>query len=244
MREREYHRRVKPDRYEQQYMAGGGGEILQRDRTIWRWGVPILGVPGLAALGASIAIFAGADPSAPLAVGLIPLLPAVILGACAALFTVLRVVVSTKEVHVQYGLFGPRIPIADIRLAEVIDYDWTEYGGWGVRMSGDGTWAYSVMGSAGKRAIRIRWTKGGKEKTTVVTSADPESILAAIQTARARAGTLTADEAAAVAKVRVAEEAAIAAMGADEGRSAAAEAEAELALGREPASEPGRTKQA
>lgn len=178
---------AKTDGYEDEYMSGGGGEVLHRDRTVWRLGVPVLGIPAIGSLAAAAAIFATL-PGTEAAFGLIPLLSGALIGACALLLTVLRVVVSTKEVHVQYGPFGPRIPIAAIERAEAIDYDWKQYGGWGVRVGLDGSRAYSVMSGQGRRAVRIRWKDGDAEQVTVVTSTDPEAIVAAIAEARARAG--------------------------------------------------------
>lgn len=179
------------DGYESTYMDGGGGEILLRDRTVWRWGIPLLGVPALAALAGAGVLFAGLDPSASAAFGLIPLVTAGILGSCALLLTVLRVVVSTREVHIQYGPFGPRIPIESIAEAKVIDYDWKRYGGWGVRIGLDGSRAYSIMSKAGRRAVEIRWMDGGSAQTTVVTSEQAEAIVAAIAEARSAAASRT-----------------------------------------------------
>ena len=72
-----------------------------------------------------------------------------------AMFMVLRVAVNTAHVHVQLGLFGPKIPIADILSCEATTYDWKKFGGWGIRRSFDGEWAYNMMGDAG-RAVRLR----------------------------------------------------------------------------------------
>ncbi len=156
------------------------GPALYRDKTVWRAGLAILGVPALYSIGATIALALGPDRLW----ALVPLFAAVVLTACTALFTVLRVVVSTREVHVQYGLFGPRIPVDSIVEVKVVIYDWTEFGGWGIKRSGDGTWAYSVMGK-GKRAVRIAWTKDGEKHAAVVTSQDAEGLASAIEHARA-----------------------------------------------------------
>lgn len=176
---------AKPDDYETQYMAGGG-EVLLRDKTVSRLSLALVGIPALVSWGAAAAIAFGADPSASPVFALIPVSAGLVLTACAALFTVLRVVVSTQELHVQYGLFGPRIPIESIESCETIKYEWTAYGGWGVRMGSDGSWAYSVPG--GSRAVRIRWRKGGESKTTVVTSEQADSIVDAVAQARAARG--------------------------------------------------------
>lgn len=189
------------DGYAAEYMGGGGGEILLRDKTVWRLGLVAVGLPALASWGAAAAIAFGADPSASPAFALIPAFTGVVLTACAALFTVLRVVVSTKELHVQYGLFGPRIPIESIESCENIAYRWTDYGGWGVRMGRDGSWAYSVM-VKGKRAVRIRWKDGNETKITVVSSEQPDAIIDAVARARASIGSGVA-EVADVARTKV-----------------------------------------
>ncbi|MEM6996610.1 MAG: hypothetical protein AAF721_39265 [Myxococcota bacterium] len=103
-----------------------------------------------------------------------------------ALFSVLRVTVSEGQVNVQYGLFGPTIPIASIASAEATTYDWKKFGGWGIRRSRDGEWIYNMPGDQG-RAVRITWTDDkGKRKVTLVGSKTPDTLAAAIATARGR----------------------------------------------------------
>lgn len=175
------------DDYEGKYMPVAG-TVLHRDKTVWRAGTAVLGVPGLITLSAALFLALGGDPTAGPVWGLVALVPALILLACAALLTVLRVVVSTKEVQVQYGLFGPRIPVEAITKVSVEKYDWTEFGGWGIRYGGDGTWAYSIW-KKGVRAVRIEWKKpDGSVRRAVVTSDDPERLAEAIERARAGAG--------------------------------------------------------
>ncbi len=70
-----------------------------------------------------VVFFIGGSKPPPLAVpiALTPLLMLIWL-----LFAVLRVTVTKEHVVVQYGVFGPKIPIDAITSAEEIDYDWTQ----------------------------------------------------------------------------------------------------------------------
>jgi hypothetical protein len=88
---------------------------------------------------------------------------------------------------VQYGLFGPRIPVRDIERCEAIDYDWKQYGGWGIRYGRDGSVAYNMMGDGGRAVKIVHRSAKGKSKTVLVASRDPERLAAAIQQARAAA---------------------------------------------------------
>ena len=100
------------------------------------------------------------------------------------LFSVLRVSVSRDNVNIQLGLFGPKIPISDISSAEAVDYDWKKFGGWGIRRSMDGEWAYNMMGDAG-RAVRLEYTDGkGKRRKLTVTAKSPALLVDAIERAR------------------------------------------------------------
>ena len=99
------------------------------------------------------------------------------------LFAVLRVTVTEGIVNVQYGVFGPTIPVEKIESAEAVEYDWKKFGGWGIRRSLDGEWMYSMPGDKG-RAVRIVWTnEKGKRVVTNVGMADPDPTANAIQQA-------------------------------------------------------------
>ncbi len=60
------------------------------------------------------------------------------------------------------------------------------HGGWGIRRSIDGSWAYTLAGDS-SRVVEIRWREGDKVSKVVVSSRDPELLAAAIQQARAAA---------------------------------------------------------
>lgn len=102
------------------------------------------------------------------------------------LFAVLRATVTTTHVHIQYGLFGPKIPLASISSCEAVTYDWKKYGGWGIRRGADGSWAYNMAGDQG-RAVRLEWRdEEGHDVTTLLSARDPEAFVRAVHEAQAR----------------------------------------------------------
>jgi hypothetical protein len=104
-----------------------------------------------------------------------------------AMFITLRTTVTAREVIVQFGLFGPRIPVEGVDSCEVRDYPVLRFGG-GVKWV-DGAWAYTLWGQ-GTRVVRIEWhDAGGKKHATIISSPDPDALAAAIQKARAGATT-------------------------------------------------------
>jgi DNA-binding transcriptional LysR family regulator len=109
---------------------------------------------------------------------------ALVMGLIGLLFSVLRITVTGKEILVQYGLFGPKIPIDRIQSCKAIVYNWRDYGGWGIRRGADGSWAYNMMGDAG-RAVRVEWTdEKGNKQVTLLASRDPEALARAVAEAR------------------------------------------------------------
>ncbi len=162
-----------PDRYETEYMKADGAMLYRiKARAPWQLGALI----GLVGGGAVLAeVLAGSYYS----LLAIPVFLAIIL-----LFAILRVTVSEGSVNIQYGLFGPKIPMAAIESAEAITYDWKKYGGWGIRRSMDGEWMYNMPGDGGS-AVRIVWrTKAGKRKVTLVGTQEAPSMAAAISKAQ------------------------------------------------------------
>ena len=171
-----------PDDYESKYM--GGGEALARSRVGWPWWFhAIMGISGAFLIFSAIA-----------SATLVPLLSLPILAVVWLLFMFLRITVTSEHVHVQLGLFGPKIPIAKLVDAKAEDYQPLKYGGWGIRLGRDGSWAYSMPG-AGGRGVRLTYeTDGGGRREVFVSTADPESILAGIAKARAGTGVRVAEE--------------------------------------------------
>ena len=144
------------DAYEKEYM--GGKTVLYRDRMVAGTKLNLLlSAVGLFVLGSAIA--SGSMASA--LIGL-PVLALVWL-----LLGVLRVTVSKEHVDVQYGVFGPKIPLHAIESAVAIKYNWLAFGGWGIRRGIDG-WMYNMLGDGGN-AVRITWRdRKGQEIVTYV----------------------------------------------------------------------------
>jgi hypothetical protein len=166
-----------PDPYVAKYMSGPGGALYFAKLTAPLAFHLLFLLPLVVSAGS--ALVAHASLLVPL-FGVIPLLFVWIL------FSALRISVTAKEVHVQYGLFGPRIPVESIESCEACDYDWKQYGGWGIRYGRDGSVAYNMLGDGG-RAVRITYKKGKKTKTVLIAAKDPERLATAIHQARAMA---------------------------------------------------------
>jgi hypothetical protein len=166
-----------PDPYEAQYMSGPDGALYFAKMTAPRFfHVPFL-LPLVVILGSALLAHA------PLFVPIISALPLVLVWL---LFSTLRISVTSKEVYVQYGLQGPRIPIDAIVSCEVCAYDWKQYGGWGVRHGRGGSVAYNMLGDGG-RAVLITYKEGAKTKTALLSARDPERLATAVLQARAMA---------------------------------------------------------
>jgi hypothetical protein len=166
-----------PDPYQAKYMSGQGTALYFAKMTAPRVFSLLFLLPLLVTIGSA------AVTHAPL---LVPLIGAIPLFLVWILFSALRISVTAKELHVQYGLFGPRIPIEAIESAEACDYDWKQYGGWGIRYGRDGSVAYNMLGDGG-RAVRITYRKGKKTKKLLLAARDPEQLATAIHQARAMA---------------------------------------------------------
>lgn len=163
-----------PDPWEAKYMEDEGG-ALYHDKFP---APPVYHLLFLVPL--LIQIIAVIAAHAPLFVPLLTGLPLVLLWL---LFAVLRVSVTAKEVHVQYGLFGPKIPVADVERCEAVDYSFQQYGGWGIRYGRDGSTVYNMLGDQG-RAVKLVYSKGGASKTVLLSSRDPERLAMAVNQAR------------------------------------------------------------
>lgn len=164
-----------PDPYERTYMAGEG-TVLYRDKSRAPWALHAL-------FGVAAAVVIGANAFTGQWLALAFALP--VMAIVWLFLAVLRVTVSQGSVQVQYGLFGPTIPIAAIESATPVSYDWKRFGGWGIRRSIEGTWIYNMPGDGG-RAVQIDWRDArGRKRVTLVGSRRAEQLAQSIKEARA-----------------------------------------------------------
>jgi hypothetical protein len=174
------------DEYEAKYMQGSG-KMLRREKTVWglHW-LLLLPMPLLIFGLVTILTGVGSKP-VPMTMAALPVALMGLFSLLWLMFRVLRVHVTEQTVHIQYGIFGPQIPVAAISSCRVIDYPLSIYGGWGIRYGLDGSWAYSLAGDS-SRVVEIRWkTEDGKEKKVVVSSLDPDALAASILAAQTQA---------------------------------------------------------
>jgi hypothetical protein len=178
-----------PDEYERRFMEAGE-TVRHRDKVLWRMGVPILGGFSLLALAlgitgivSALAQPAGIGMAIGLGAGVLVLGASAVLGFCAATLTVLRTVVTDRALHVQYGLWGPTIPLETIESVAVARYDWTRFGGWGLRGRGAER-AFTIQGRD-DTTLCVRWRDGATVATTWITVSDPAGTAIAIERARA-----------------------------------------------------------
>jgi hypothetical protein len=168
------------DEYTQKFMDGGGAIASSRQRMPG-WFFALMGV--VLAVAATGAISAFVASGAVLA--LTPLFVTVPLLALVTLvFSHLRATVTTTQVIVQYGVFGPKIALDRIETVSIEKYDMFKYGGFGIKLARDGTMAYSVPGGSGD-CVRIEYRdERGKRHKVVVTVEDATGFAQAIDRAR------------------------------------------------------------
>ncbi len=171
------------DDYEAHYM-GADEDVLYREKISYPgWFkilVPLLmmlplGIAGTSALGA------GEFGAAALMALMLPLM---LLGSL--IMSTLRVTVTSKNLHVQYGLWGPSIPLESIEHCEAENYSVWKYGGYGIRYSiTEKAWCYNMIGDKGQ-AVRIHWRdQNGKLRKTLVASESHTVLANQINRARA-----------------------------------------------------------
>ena len=163
---------------------GVGETVLHREKIsfpAWfRWFVPLALLGGIG-IYTGAAIAAG-DPL-PVLVGA-AMLPLVFLSL--AMFATLRVAVTEQNLIIQYGLFGPTIPLSRIEHCEAVEYDLWKAGGYGIRYSLiDRAWYYNMPGDKGQ-AVRVHWRdEKGRLKRSVIASKNHQALANAINQARA-----------------------------------------------------------
>jgi len=175
------------DRFEAEDMVGDA-QVRHRDKRVSRGIAALLGM--WAPLCWGLAAFTGltnATASQPAPEAALPFIVGglaalgVAMGVMAVGFAVLRTVVTDTEVNVKYGLWGPNIPLSSIQSCKVVDYQWTRFGGWGIRRGWGGKWAY-VPGPG--EAVEIQYDDGGSKKTVLIGAKDPHKLMLEIHKAR------------------------------------------------------------
>lgn len=156
------------DAYESTYM--GGAPALFRDKAHVDWRAPTLSV--------GVAVFVAvwcATHGLGLGLGLGLAVSIALLGL---VFTVVRVKVTADFVEVQYGLFGPKIPLAAIESVEAITHEYRSPLRWGISPVARGEWLYSFAGDAG-RAVKVIWrNSSGQRRVHYIGSRDHENLAA------------------------------------------------------------------
>ena len=181
-----------PDDYQAKYMQEGTASLYYDKITAPLFYHLIFLLPLVAVVASALVTSAPA---------LVPLLSVIPVALVWLLFSTLRISVNSRQVHVQYGLFGPKVPIVAISTCEAIDYDWKAYGGFGIRFGRDGSVAYNMLGDQG-RAVQITYQDGKKQRRLLLSSRDPERLATAINHARAMALPPVEEEAAAAQEAR------------------------------------------
>jgi hypothetical protein len=167
-----------------------GSPVVHRDKRVSRAMAGIMTLPALVTMAIALVIATqNATASKPLppealpfVVGGMALMSLLFLVGAVAL-GVLRSVVTTRALHVKYGLWGPTIDLEKIRAARVISYPLFKYGGWGIRRALDGSWAY-VTPNPGD-VVEIEYDdEHGTSKKVVIGAENATALVAAIQRAR------------------------------------------------------------
>jgi len=183
-----YAERVAADEFEAKNMHDGS-PIVHRDKKVSRGMTAALCIPALFVIALSVYIaLANGTASKPVPEAVLPLVCAgvaalgVFLGVVGLMFAVVRTVVTEEAVHVKYGLWGPDVPLDAIQSCNVVEYDWTQFGGWGIRRGRDGTRAYVP---ASGPVVELRYVEEGKDKRVLIGAEDATETVRQIERARA-----------------------------------------------------------
>jgi hypothetical protein len=185
------------DEFEATQMSDGAA-VVHRGKVVSRGMAAMLAVPGLFVMGLAVYVAIINETSQkPLPAAALPFVVAamILFGlmflGMSLVFAVVRTVVTEQAVHVKYGLWGPTIPLSSIRSVGVVDYDWTQFGGWGIRLGKDGTWAYVPRGG---RVLELRYEEDGRDKRILVSVENAEETARQIERARAATGVRVAPD--------------------------------------------------
>ena len=104
----------------------------------------------------------------------------------------LEINVDKNGFHFNYGVFSRSFSWVDLEYASVEKYNWKTYGGWGIRRSKKGRWAWSQLGVS--NGVLIGMNKQGNLREYYVSS-DKPNILADLLNQNIKSyGSLAKDE--------------------------------------------------
>lgn len=201
-----------------------GAPVVHRDKHVSRRMAGFIGAAGLLQIAIAIFVaFVNGSSSKPMPPTMLPVFVASMIAFGIAMMVlgvavgVLRTVVTKKAVHVKYGLWGPTIPLEAIQSCRVTEYDWTEFGGWGMRRGMNNSWAYVPKSGP---VVEVKYLEDGKTKRVLIGASDAASTAQAIEAARTkvRVGDVVAEAEAEAERAVAEEEAAIEEAASDETR--------------------------
>jgi hypothetical protein len=179
------------DEFEDRFMHDGA-PVVHRDKQVSRAMALLLALPAVITLTlAAVLPFINPSSDKPVPAEALPFVIAGLIAfsffyvVLAITFAILRVVVTDRNLVVRYGLWGPKVPLDAITDCRVVDYQWTKYGGWGIRRGVDGSWAYVVRGG---KVVELCWREGREQKKALVGAQNPEALVSQVQKARAALG--------------------------------------------------------
>jgi hypothetical protein len=170
------------DAFEQQYMEHPG--LLHREKSIQKYHWISAGLAGAFLLAAVIVTVSAAFSPVPLGVAALSFLPGILMGVLWAMFSVLRVHVTTEKLVVQLGPRGLHIPLGDIESARVVPRQKGRYHGGKVRLGADGKWEYFYMMTNADELVEVHFRRKGKGARLQLTSPDPHALVRTILRAK------------------------------------------------------------
>ena len=162
--------------------------VIKRDKFVgrgalqWLVGVPTILFLCMAIAGAVIGLAGtGAAVTAGLVMGCVSAPLALGMAFMWATLSVLRTVLTREALHVQCGLWGPRIRLDGIEECRVVDVG-------GVRVAGKrlvkGRWITTYIMAPGEQLEVLYQDEDGTKRGVRFSASDPQGLAAAIQRAR------------------------------------------------------------
>jgi hypothetical protein len=174
------------DDYARDAMPGIGQVLYRHKVTSPRWLMALLALlpaATLGGLGAALGLTGAVGTGEALGLLAGGLGLAALLGGLSVVFASGRIAVSEGELHVQIGLAGPRIPIAEIESVSIGPSGGHKQGmGASIDLAGN---RYLRLWGSNERAVRVVLRGGAR---LVLTTKEPDALAAAIEEALRRQG--------------------------------------------------------